>query len=202
MTPERFAAELRTRAGTARLLVGIAGEPGSGKSTLARRTAEALGADAVVLPMDGFHLPQARLVELGRRERMGAPDTFDVAGFVRLLGEVRADAGPVDAPGFDREVEEAVPGAIRIDPGHRIVLVEGNYLLHDEGGWEAVAPLLDVTAFVRVDEALRIARLIRRHHRFGKTPAAAHAWATGPDEANAAVIRRTADRAELQVAVD
>lgn len=204
MTPAEFATLLRERAttGQARLLVGIAGEPGSGKSTLAAHLAAALAPDAVVLPMDGFHLPQSRLVELGRRERMGAPDTFDVAGFRAVLAAVRRDAGEVAAPGFDREVEEAVPGAVGIRPEHRIVLVEGNYLLHDADGWEGVAALLDVRAYLAIDPRIRLDRLVARHVAHGKTPDAARAWATGPDEANAALIRRGADRAEVLLAVD
>lgn len=66
-----------------RIVIGIAGSPGAGKSTIAADLVEMLGASAALLPMDGFHLPQATLVELGRRERMGAPDTFDVDGFAR-----------------------------------------------------------------------------------------------------------------------
>jgi pantothenate kinase len=198
-----FAAALRGRAASgSRVIAGIAGEPGAGKSTLARAVADALGPVAVVLPMDGFHLPQARLVELGRRDRMGAPDTFDVPSFVKVLAAVRADSGLVDAPGFDREVEEPVADAIRIEPAHRIVIVEGNYLLHDDGDWAAVADLLDVTGFIRIDARIRQQRLIERHIAYGKTPDAARAWALGPDEANAALIRAGADRADMLLAVD
>lgn len=203
MNASAFAAALRGRAASgSRVIAGIAGEPGAGKSTLARDVADALGPDAVVLPMDGFHLPQARLVDLGRRDRMGAPDTFDVPSFVKVLAAVRADSGPVDAPGFDREVEEPIPGAIRIEPAHRIVIVEGNYLLHDADGWEEVRGLLDVTGFIRIDATLRQQRLIARHVAFGKTPEAARAWALGTDEANAGLIRSGADRADMSLAVD
>ena len=71
-----------------RRLVGLVGPPGVGKSTLAERLA-ATDPGAAVLPMDGFHLPQERLRQLGRRERMGAPDTFDVDAFVSVLRDVR-----------------------------------------------------------------------------------------------------------------
>ena len=128
--------ELVEAAGAHRI-IGIAGAPGAGKSRIA---AELVGLlpNAVLLPMDGFHLPQARLVELGRRDRMGAPDTFDVDAFVMTLHAVRAGE-PVSAPSFDRELEEAVPDAIQIEPGSTVV-VEGNYLLLESGGWERVAP--------------------------------------------------------------
>ena len=85
--------------------------------------------------MDGFHLPQADLVRLGRRDRMGAPDTFDVDAFVATLERLRWP-GPVTAPGFDRKIEEPVLDAIEIGADIRIVIVEGNYLLHDRDGWE------------------------------------------------------------------
>lgn len=169
-----------------RRLIGIVGPPGVGKSTYAARLAAATPASAV-LPMDGFHLPQARLVELGRRDRMGAPDTFDVDGFVAVLGRLRTDA-EVLAPGFDREFEEPVPDVIRIGPDIRTVLVEGNYLLHDADGWERVAPLLDETIYLRLDERVRRERLMARHVAFGKSPEAARAWALGPDERNAELV--------------
>lgn len=189
-------------AASGRLLVGLAGAPGAGKSTVAAALADRL-ARAVVLPMDGFHLPQARLVELGRRDRMGAPDTFDVAAFVDVLRRLR-DAASADetvlAPGFDRTVEEPVPDAIALPPERRLVIVEGNYLLLERDGWAPVAGLLDLTVGLVVDDAVRRERLIARHIAFGKTPDAAAAWALGPDERNAAAIAATLQRADVLLA--
>lgn len=183
-----------------RRIFGLTGAPGAGKSTFASALAERLPG-TVVLPMDGYHLPQARLRELGRRERMGAPDTFDVEAFVRTLEALRAAAGRVLAPAFDRSVEEPMPDAIVIPP-EADVMVEGNYLLLDSGGWERVAPLLDATFFVEVPDDIRIARLIERHERFGKSAEEARAWALGPDARNAEVIAGTAPRADHGVRLD
>jgi len=190
------------RHGSHRLIVGIVGSPGAGKSTVGAAVVAGLGPTAQLVAMDGFHLPQATLLELGRRERMGAPDTFDVAGFIELLETLRDLDGEVRAPGFDREVEEAVPGAILIPPEARLIVVEGNYVLHDRDGWERVAPLLDLTLFLEVDRDIRVARLIERHERFGKSGADARAWALGPDEANARLVERTAGLADHAVRLE
>jgi pantothenate kinase len=196
-----------------RILVGIVGAPGAGKSTIADAAVEYLDLaarmhtpgswpKAALLPMDGFHLPQARLVELGRRDRMGAPDTFDVPGFVAVLRDLASPTafGPtgttVLAPGFDRTVEEAVPDAIRIGPECSVVVVEGNYLLLDTDGWDEVAPHLDVTIFVSLPQGIRHQRLIDRHIRFGKSREDAERWSLGTDEQNAVVIEATAGRAD------
>jgi pantothenate kinase len=176
--------------------VGIAGAPGAGKSTVGAAVVDMLGPGAALLPMDGFHLSQARLTELHRRDRMGAPDTFDVSGFVALLRRVSRATGTVVAPGFDREVEEPTPGTVVIGANVRTVVVEGNYLLLDTGGWERVAPLLKLAFFVEAERDTRLARLVERHIAFGKDASAARAWANGPDEANARIILPTAARAD------
>lgn len=182
-----------------RVLIGLAGAPGAGKTTFSAELAPLV--DGTVVPMDGFHLPQARLVELGRRDRMGAPDTFDVDGFVALLSALRGP-GAVTAPLFDREAEESVPGALTIEPGHRILLIEGNYLLHDTGGWERVAPLLDATVFLRLDGDVRRDRLIARHAAGSKTLDEARAWVLRSDESNARLVADGWRRADLALELD
>ena len=178
-----------------RIIIGIVGPPGAGKSTIAAELVSLLGSRAALLPMDGFHLPQAELRRLGRRDRMGAPDTFDVDGFVATLTALRS-GDSVLAPGFDRVSEEAIPDAIEISAGTRVVVVEGNYLLLETGGWERAAPLLDATFYVELEGGIRLERLIARHEQFGKSPADARAWALGPDESNARTIEATARHAD------
>jgi pantothenate kinase len=173
-----------------RTLVAIVGPPGAGKSTIASELASLV--PAAILPMDGFHLPQAELVRQGRRDRMGAPDTFDVDGFLSVLAALVGNSGDrISAPGFDRDIEEPVPGSIDISPEFPTVLVEGNYLLFDEGGWERAAPWFSLSFFVDVDRDIRLQRLVARHERYGKSPADARAWALGPDEENARLIEAT-----------
>jgi pantothenate kinase len=198
-------ADLLARAGRLaagpRRILGLTGAPGAGKSTLAARLVEALAPAAVLVPMDGFHLADAELRRLGRSDRKGAPDTFDAAGYVALLRRLReAGPEPVYAPLFDRDLEAAVAGSIRVEGSVPLVVTEGNYLLLDDGGWEHVRPLLDEVWFVAVDDGLRVDRLVRRHIGHGRPPADAREWVLRSDEANARLVTATRERADLVVA--
>jgi pantothenate kinase len=185
-----------------RRILGITGAPGAGKSTVAEGVVAALAPDAVVVPMDGFHLANAELRRLGRADRKGAPDTFDAAGYLALLRRLRDRADDVVyAPAFRREIEEPIAGAIPVPRDVPLVVTEGNYLLVPEPPWAGVRQLLDEVWYVEAPDAERIARLIRRHVAYGRTEAAAAAWALGTDERNAALIRSTRGRADLVVTV-
>jgi len=168
-----------------RRLLGIAGAPAAGKSTLAAAVVQALAPDAVLVPMDGFHLAAAELIRLGRIERKGAPDTFDSAGYTALLCRLREqDDDVVYAPEFRREIEEPIAGAIAVPRAIPLVVTEGNYLLY----WAPVRALLDEVWFIDLDETTRLQRLIERHMAYGRTRAEAEGRARGSDQRNAELI--------------
>ncbi|QHA08582.1 nucleoside/nucleotide kinase family protein [Streptomyces broussonetiae] len=191
-------------AGGRRAVLGIAGSPGAGKTTLAAHLVRALNADgpprAAHVPMDGFHLADAELDRLGRRDRKGAPDTFDPAGYAALLLRLREDTEEVVyAPGFERVLEQPLAGAIPVPPAARLVVTEGNYLLLAEGSWARVRPLLDEVWFCEIAEDERIRRLVARHEEFGKDHESAVAWVLGSDQRNAGLVAATRGRADLVV---
>lgn len=175
--------------GTRPFLLGIVGAPGAGKSTFAETF------DAPILAMDGFHYANEHLDRLRLRERKGAPETFDVDGYASLLVRLRAGQDAV-APRFDRQHDAAVAGAVPLSATSRLIVTEGNYLLHDRGGWEQIRPLLDAVWFLDVREDLRVRRLVARHESFGRTHDAAVRWAEDVDGANAALIHATRRRAD------
>ena len=184
-----------------RRILGITGAPGAGKSTLALAVAAELGAAARLVGMDAFHLANAELERLGRRDRKGAIDTFDGAGYVAALERLRSPGDePVYAPEFRREIEEAIAGAVAVEPEVSLVITEGNYLLVDTPPWSRVRPLLDEVWYCRAPaEDLRVDRLIARHIAFGKAPDFARAWVLGSDERNAELIATTIGRADVIV---
>nr|WP_225799080.1 nucleoside/nucleotide kinase family protein [Streptomyces sp. NK15101] len=201
---DRLAARARGLAvpGSRRIL-GLAGAPGAGKSTLAERLVARLDGLAVLVPMDGFHLAQAELERLGRADRKGAPDTFDAAGYAALLTRLRTPEPGVTvyAPAFDRSLEEPIAGAVPVPSEVPLVVTEGNYLLHDEGPWAAVLPLLDEAWYLDLDDRSRVSRLVERHVRFGKDRDRAERWVRESDESNARLVVRGRDRAHLVVAM-
>ncbi|HIT74775.1 MAG TPA: nucleoside/nucleotide kinase family protein [Candidatus Avipropionibacterium avicola] len=196
-----LAAELSDRADARtgrRLLVGIAGRPGAGKSTLAEALVAELGARAVVVAMDGFHLADAVLDALGRRDRKGAPDTFDPRGLAALLQRLRTEPGPIHAPAFERTLEQPLAQAVRIDD-QSIVITEGNYLLVDHPDWERIRAQLDLVWWIDGDEQQRITDLTERHIRFGKSPEQAAAWVARVDQPNAELAAASAPRADRRL---
>ncbi len=190
--------------GTERILLGIMGKPGSGKSTFTKYLKNKSNRDLVsIVPMDGFHLSNRILKELGRSDRKGAPDTFDVEGFVALLRRIRSETeSDIYYPVFNRSMEESIAAQGVITPKTRLVIVEGNYLLHDQSGWEQVRELLHETWMIDIDNDKRIARLISRHVSFGRDPESAKLWAKGSDEANANLIEGSAHKADFIVRSD
>ncbi|MFT4164034.1 MAG: nucleoside/nucleotide kinase family protein [Microlunatus sp.] len=192
-------AQALANAGERRIL-GITGAPGAGKSTLCAALIEALGSQAVLVGMDGFHLANAELLRLGRRQRKGAPDTFDVDGYAALLARLRTqDTEVIYAPVFDRGLEESIGSAIPVRREVPLVITEGNYLLHDRAGWKGVRELLDEIWFLDLQQEVRVARLVARRLSYGHTVEEAEAWALGSDQTNAVLVDATRDRADLIV---
>lgn len=164
--------------GHKRLIIALAGPPGSGKTTIARHVVEHVAAlpsrpSIVAISADGFHFPLATLRALPNAEealaRRGAPWTFDGAAAAELVRKLHAAAGqhPVTAPIFDHAVKDPVMDGLTVGSDVDVCIVEGNYLLSDEGPWAEIADLVDDRWLVKADPALARARVAKRHLKAG-----------------------------------
>ena len=152
-------------AGRNRILVGIAGPPGAGKSTLSSSLLDWLnqaGHRTAIVPMDGFHLDNSVLLERGLLDRKGAPETFDVDGFIALVETLRGGSGTVAVPVFDRNADKVRDAGEMVPETCTIVLLEGNYLLLDRTPWTRLVTLMDLTVFVTTSPKTLRQRLVQR----------------------------------------
>ena len=164
-----------------RSLVAIAGPPGSGKTSFSLILAAVINAIhphmAVVVGQDGWHFPNRYLSShsifrhgepILLSEIKGAPETFDVDGFTSFLQQVRIQPH-LTFPIYSRTLHEPVSGAGAIFPDHRLILVEGNYLLLDLPPWKELHSLFNHTIFIRAPLNTLLTSLRARHLHGGKS---------------------------------
>ncbi|XP_042006715.1 ATP-dependent kinase-like protein notR' isoform X2 [Salvia splendens] len=200
-------------------IIGLCGPPGAGKSTLASQVANRVNElwlqrssffnelvdspeVAIVLPMDGFHLYRRELDAMKDPEeahaRRGAPWTFAPGRLLRCLTSLRNE-GSVCVPSFDHGVGDPVEDDIFVSLQHKVVIVEGNYLLLDEGAWRDVASLLDEKWFIDVDIHKAMQRVLKRHISTGKPRDVAKWRIDYNDRPNAELIMNSKKRADLLI---
>ena len=183
-----------------RRVVALAGPPASGKSTLAE-TLERNDSTMQVVPMDGFHLDNALLIERGLLSRKGAPETFDVAGFIHLIRRLKTEDDVV-FPRFDRSLDMSIAGAGIIRPETTTILVEGNYLMLDQPVWRDLRQIWDLSVGIDVSLQVLEQRLLQRWIDHGYTPQDAQAKAEGNDLPNAKLVLENTYPCDIIIAQD
>ncbi len=166
------------------VFIGLAGLPGSGKSTIAEEL-RTRWPGAVVLPMDGYHLPK-RMLDAEAMRRRGAPHTFDSERLRADLLRLK-ETGAGEFPAFDHAEGDPREAAIRIKAGARPIFVEGLYLLLRD--WR-LEEFFDLRVFLDCPLDLAMRRVAARHLACGLAPdaAAAQARVETNDRLNAELI--------------
>lgn len=182
----------------------IAGPPASGKSTFADKLSKTinkeLGFDtSEVIPMDGFHLDNDTLDDLGLRHRKGAVNTFDAEGFAKMINELRSANGDVKIPLFDRNIDAVVPNAKTITSQQKILIVEGNYLLLNSDPWLKLHQLYDYKILLNNSLDTIKTRLINRWLNNGYELDSATQRALSNDIPNAEFVLENSVGADLIV---
>ncbi|KAI4364082.1 hypothetical protein MLD38_020219 [Melastoma candidum] len=200
-------------------IVGLAGPPGSGKSTVASEVAQRVNKlwlqkhssfvsqrypldVATVLPMDGFHLYRSQLEAMDDPEeahaRRGAPWTFNPKLLLKCIKKLRKE-GSVYVPSFDHGVGDPVENDIFVSLQHKVVIVEGNYILMEDRDWTEISLLFDEKWFIDVDINKAMQRVLRRHILTGKPPEIARWRIDYNDRPNAEMIMTSKKNADLVI---
>ncbi|KAL9243027.1 hypothetical protein vseg_016967 [Gypsophila vaccaria] len=201
-------------------IIGLAGPPGAGKSTVASEVVQRINSKwqqkapsmdelvdspdiAIVLPMDGFHLYRHQLDSMEdpkeAHARRGAPWTFDPTRLLNCLQTLRNE-GSVYAPSFDHGVGDPVEDDIFVSLQHKVVIVEGNYVLLDEGVWSDISTLFDEKWFIDVDLNTSMDRVLKRHmSKSNRSPDEAKWRIDYNDRPNAELIMKSKKNADLVI---
>ena len=196
-----------------RILAMLAAPPGAGKSTLLsfldRMAREKAGLSPIqTIGMDGFHRRQEYLLSHsvlrdGKDVRMvdikGAPVTFDLEQLKERVRRVAAGEN-CGWPVYDRLHHNPTDNAVMIDSN--IVLLEGNYLLLDEDGWNVLKEYADYTISVSAEEALLRTRLVDRRIKTGVEREAAIRFVDFSDMPNVRICLAKTMPADLELTVD
>jgi pantothenate kinase len=188
-----------------RVIIAMAGPPASGKSYLADKVAQHINSlsenteRAIVVPMDGFHHDNAKLIAMDRLHRKGAPDTFDAEGFVRSISDLKNAQIDHFMPSFDRQNDCVVKNSIKIKPKNKIIIVEGNYLLLGASPWNGLQEIFDYKILLSPAKDVLRERLYERWKTHGLDPTSAKKRAEENDMKNAIFVLENSVGADAQI---
>ena len=151
-----------------RYFIALSGPPASGKSTISEKLLKDLtlkGHNSSILQMDGFHYDDQILKQKSLLLKKGAPETFDVMGFLNFLFRLQNE-DDVAIPIFDRSLELSRSSAVIISKETRVVIVEGNYILLKTHPWRELHKFFNSTIMINTKHEILEKRLIERWRSF------------------------------------
>ena len=195
-----------------RILVILAAPPGTGKSTictylekLSKENKEFTNIQYI--GMDGFHYQQDYLnshstIRNGKEILMakikGSPETFNLPLLTERIKKI-ASGENCRWPIYDRKIHNPVDNVITITSN--IILLEGNYLLLKERGWNELELLSDYTILLKTNENILRKRLIDRKVAGGKSIEEATSFVDYSDMVNVKKCLKESKKGDLTLEV-
>ena len=193
-----------------RVLVMLAAPPAAGKSTLvsflSHLSKNTSGISPItVIGMDGFHHYQDYLLshtvvrenkEIPMVKIKGAPITFDLELFEERVAMV-ARGDICGWPEYNRLKHNPEENAIKVEGN--IVLLEGNYLLLNQPGWNNLSNYADYTISITADAQMLKNRLVSRKCASGTNLQEATKFVDFSDMANVKICLEQSKQADLNL---
>lgn len=192
-----------------RIFVFLSAVPGCGKTTLSlfleylsRQRDEYTNIQAI--GMDGFHYPNAYLESHYMQEdgkdvllmnRKGSYASFDIVKLQAKIieGKQRDNIWPT----YSRNIHDVIQDVIPLK--EKIVLLEGNYLLLNNYGWQYMIDYCDDSIFIEADESEVKERLIERKIKGGLTKEEAIHFYHNSDYKNVMLLMHNHHQANVEL---
>lgn len=192
-----------------RIFVFLSAVPGCGKTTLSlfleylsRQRDEYTNIQAI--GMDGFHYPNAYLESYYMQEdgkdvllmnRKGSYASFDIVKLQAKIieGKQRDNIWPT----YSRNIHDVIQDVIPLK--EKIVLLEGNYLLLNNYGWQYMIDYCDDSIFIEADESEVKERLIERKIKGGLTKEEAIHFYHNSDYKNVMLLMHNHHQANVEL---
>jgi pantothenate kinase len=97
--------------------------------------------------------------------KKGAPETFDVMGFLNFLSRIQIE-DEVVVPIFDRSLELSRSSAMIIPKETKVIIVEGNYILLKNHPWSELHKFFNSTIMITSKHEVLEKRLVERWRSF------------------------------------
>jgi|ERR1017187_2099990 pantothenate kinase len=161
-----------------RVVVGIAGPTGAGKSVvavlfkeLAKQARLSFAFESITI--DAYHYANSFL---NSHFSEGEPlkkvkGRFDTYAVQKLASDVQrfCSGQKVAFPIYSRKLHDPVENGVVVEAKHSLLIVEGLWLLYDQGGWETIGSLLDFSFFIDSEKEKAKEPVIKRHMAGGRT---------------------------------
>lgn len=151
-----------------RLIVFLAAPPGCGKTTLSYFLQYLSNERKEITPIqalgiDGFQYTQNYLNNTMINGKFlakykGSPETFDVDSLIEKIQKLLNEN--ISWPLYSRKLHDPIYDAIKVEKD--IILIEGNYLLLNQGKWAELNSYCDYSIFLKNDYDVLEKRLIER----------------------------------------